>query len=183
MYNVRTYRKIDKIEKVPEPYRTNIRYLISQADDLFTRNEIKGGMIHGFLYDCVEGQIVISTMPIKRKEKYYNKIDDFYIDDRVGFSGMSELHGIMKDLKDQFMQFTKFKTRKHNIGDWVKIRKDTNNKGLISDFDLNHGGKKAKVVKLAERYLSDPEYEGFYIRIDGKGPHIYAGNNDVNKMA
>lgn len=178
MYDVRTYRKIQKIEKVPEPYRTNIRYLISQADDLFTRNEMKGGMIQGFLYDCVEGQIIISTMPIKRKEQFYNYIGHFYIDDRVGFSGMREMREIMKELGDQFMQFTKFKTRRHNISDWVKIRKDTNNKELISDV-----GKKAKIVKLAKRDLSNPEYEAFFIRIDGKGPHIYTESNDVNKTA
>ena len=177
----RTYRKIENIDKVPEPHRENIRYLIVCADDLFARNGMKGNMIHGFLYDCVEGQIIISTMPRKRKEQFYNYIGHFYIDDRVGFTGIREMREIISNLENEFMQFTKFKKQKCNIGDWVVIRKDTSNKCLISDlnnFDLS--GKKAKVVKFGGRDLSNPEYEAFYIRIEGKGPYIYASADDVN---
>lgn len=173
--------KIENISKVPLSIRPHFNYQIERFNDLMISNGMKGSFVQSFFYDCINGQIIISTMPRKSKERYYNPLSDFYIDTRTGFRGRKELDNILDSLNEIFYGFTKFSKPKFSVGDWVIVKKDTNNKGLISDYsNLNLGGKRAKIVKLSPRSISNPKYEGFYIRIDGRGNHIHASSYDVN---
>lgn len=173
-------KPLETPNSLPADKRAELWRLAESVDYILIQGGA-GGMIREFFADCVNGQVVRSLMPRKSKEKYYNKIDDFYIDSRVGFRGIREMELRLARLKSYFMGITKFRPRKFNLGDTIRIRKPaTNNAWLRSNPQL--WGKTAKVKKIAERSLSDPDYEGMYIQVGGKGNWIYVGSGDITKV-
>lgn len=175
------YEKLENIDKIPTNQRNELRNLVEDMDDILTRGGIGKGMIHDFFYDCVNGQIVCSLMPRKSKEKYHNKLSDFYIDSRVGFRGIRDVVKKLRELKDYFRRITKYRPRRFAVGDTVRIKKHPQGNAVLRS-NPQFWGKTAKVKKLTERSLSDLDYEGLYIQIGGKGNWIYVGSQEVTKV-
>jgi hypothetical protein len=120
-------------------------------------------------------------MPRKSKERYHNKLSDFYIDSRVGFRGRREMQAKMLELNEYFRSVTKYRPRRFNVGDVVRVKNPPwNNAWLKSNPQL--WGKTAKVKKTTDRSLSDLDYEGVYIQFGGKGSWVYTGSDDVTKV-
>lgn len=175
------YGRIENIDKIPANQRDELRRLVEDMDYILIKGGVGRGMIHSFFYDCVNGQIVRSLMPRKSKERYHNKINDFYIDARVGFRGIREMYAKLGELEDYFRGITKYRPRRFNIGDTVRINK-TNLSNAVLESHPEWWGKTAKVKKLTERSLSNLDYEGLYIQVGGKGGWIYVGSDNVTKV-
>jgi len=118
-------------------------------------------------------------MPRKSKGRYYNKLSDFYIDSRVGFRGRKDVDDVMNSLNMFFLKISKFRPRRFNIGDVVRVKKSPDHGWLRDKPEL--WGKPATIKKLHARSLGDMDYEGFEIQIGGKGNWIYVGSDNVTK--
>ncbi|MDD5453946.1 MAG: hypothetical protein PHW62_00400 [Candidatus Ratteibacteria bacterium] len=174
------YREIQNIDKIPVNRRGELKSLVEGMDEILIRGGA-GSMSRGFFMDCVNGQIIISLMPRKSKERYYNKISDFYIDSRVGFSGIRAMEIKKGDLETYFRSITKYRPRRFNIGDMVRIKNPPSHNAWLRDNPATWG-KTAKVKKIMERSLSDLDYEGLEIQFGGKGSWVYVGSSDVTKV-
>ncbi len=174
------YGELNNLDKVPVDKRNELRHLVEDMDEILIRGGA-GSMLRGFFMDCVNGQIIRSLMPRKSKERYYNKISDFYIDSRVGFHGIRDMYEQKGDIETYFRGITKYRPRRFNVGDMVRVKNPPpHNAWLISNPAT--WGKTAKVKKTTERSLSDLDYEGMEIQFGGKGGWIYVGSNDVTKV-
>lgn len=174
------YGELNNLDKVPTDRRNELKRIVENMDELLIRGGA-GSMIRSFFMDCVNGQIIVSLMPKKSKERYYNKITDFYIDSRAGFRGIREMYSQREQLEDFFRQITKYRPRRFGVGDMVRIKKPpTNNAWLRSHPET--WGKTAKVKKTTERSLTNLDYEGLYIQFGGKGGWVYVGSGDVTKV-
>lgn len=91
------YGELNNLDKIPADRRNELRRLVEGMDELLIRGGAES-MIRSFFMDCVNGQIIVSLMPKKSKERYYNKITDFYIDSRVGFRGIREMYSQREQL-------------------------------------------------------------------------------------
>ena len=152
---IRTKSKIENINIVPEPQRSNIRRLVSLADGIFERTGMVGSKEHELFYKSVEGQIVQSLMPIKRKEGYPN-LFDYYIRDDLRYNVDIELYdtlNIMSELNDEFVPITKFKKSNYRVNDWVTIGK------IIGSESLGYKllKKNVRVIELGFRNISSPD--------------------------
>lgn len=174
------YEKIYNLDKIPADRRGELKSLVTQMDETLIRGGV-GSMIRGFFMDCVNGQIIVSMMPRKSKKQYHNKITDFYIDSRVGFRGLNEVKKLLGMLESFFRSITKFRPRRFNVGDTVRIKDPpSHNAWLRSNPQL--WGKTAKIKKVREREISHPDYEGMEIQFGGKGGWGYVGSDDITKV-
>ena len=153
---IRTKSKIENINIVPEPQRSNIRNLVSLADGIFERTGMVGSKEHELFYKCVEDQIVQSLMPIKRKEGRHLNLFEYYIRDDLRYNVDTELYDtldIMSELNDEFVPITKFKKSNYRVNDWVTIGKIIGSKSL--GYKLLK--KNVRVIKLGFRNISRPD--------------------------
>ncbi len=175
------YGQLKNMDKIPTDKRDELRRLVKDMDYILIQGGVGRGMIHDFFYTCVNGQIVRSLMPRKSKERYYNNIDDFYIDSRVGFRGIKELYVKKDEIADYFRRIAKYRPRRFIMGDMVRIKKPPISNAILRN-NPQAWGKTAKVMKLTDRSLSDLDYEGVYIQIGGKGGWLYVGSDDIAKV-
>lgn len=151
-----THKRIDNIDAVPEPQRANIQYFISLADEIFKRTGMVDSKEQELLYDCVEGQIVLSLMPDKRKEGGYLSLSDYYIRDELRHTVDNEAydtHDIILDLYREFRPITKFKKCNYRIGDWVTIGKIAGTEGL----GYKKVTKKVRVIGIGKMNIAKPD--------------------------
>lgn len=153
---IRTKSKIENINVVPEPQRSNIRRLVSLADGIFERTGMVGSKEHELFYKSVEDQIVQSLMPIKRKEGGYLNLFDYYIRDELRYNVDNELYDtldIISDIHYEFLPITKFKKSNYRVNDWVTIGK------IIGSESLGYKvlKKNVRVIKLGVRNISRPD--------------------------
>lgn len=154
-YSERTQYKIGNISEVPEPQRSNIRNLISLADDMFARNGLTGSHTHELLYNCVEGQIVLSLMPTKRKEGDYLSLSAFKIADNIDYDNeIYDIHNIILDLHLEFLKITKFKKMNHKVNDKVTVMK------VIGSESMGYKliTRDAKVIGIGNMNIARPDY-------------------------
>lgn len=164
---MRTQGKITDISVVPEPHRTNIRQLVSLADGIFERTGMVGSKEHELFYECVEDQIVQSLMPIKRKEKKYLSLSNYYIRDEFRHNVDPELydtHDIILELYREFLPITKFKKSKYKIGDKVTIGK------VIGYEQIGYKliTRKVKVIELGKMDMSRPDEISLDVSLPGE---------------
>ncbi|MCK4668204.1 hypothetical protein KAU33_15745 [Candidatus Dependentiae bacterium] len=178
-YVLRTKSKIENINVVPEPQRTNIRRLVSLADGIFERTGMVGSKEHELFYECVEDQIVQSLMPIKRKEKKYLSIYEYYIRDELRHSIDSELydtHDIILELYREFLPITKFKKSNYKIGDKVTIGK------VIGYERVGYKliTREAKVIEVGKMNMSRPDEISLSVSVPGEimPRHVIEGKPD-----
>lgn len=154
--HIKTQSKIENIGMVPEPQRTNIRSLVSFADGLFKRSGLTGSKVHDFFYECVEGQIIISLMPIKRKEGDYLSLSDFNIGDISRYDDYSEIyniHRVILDLHLEFTQITKFKKVNYKVKDKVAVVKIIGSKSLGYKLIT----RDAKIINIGNMHIARPD--------------------------
>ena len=152
----KTKKKIENIEVVPEPYRTNIRQLVSLADEIFEVSEMVGSQEHELFYASIEGQIVLSLMPIKRQKGKFHSLSDFYIRDECRGNVNPEfynLNEIVYELYAEFTPITKFKKNKYRVNDWVTIGKVVGYKSI----GYRTITRNVRVVEIDNRNISRPD--------------------------
>lgn len=164
---IRTKSKIENINVVPEPQRTNIRRFVSLADGIFERTGMTVSKEHELFYQCVEGQIVLSLMPTKRKKGEYLALSDYYVRDGLRHSVDNELydtHDIILDLYREFRPITKFKKCNYKIGDWVTIGKIAGTEGL----GYKKVTKKVRVIGIGKMNIANPESISLTVSVPGE---------------
>lgn len=153
---VKTQSKIENISLVPEPQRSNIRNLVSLADEIFIKTKLAGSQLHELFYDCVEGQIILSLMPIKRKERKYLSIYDFHIGDDIRHKVDDEIydvHDVILDLYREFFPITKFKKSNYKVGDKVTVAKVFGFKSIGYKLVT----KEARIIGIGVMNISRPD--------------------------
>lgn len=174
--NVRTQGRIANIGVVPEPHRTNIRQLVSLADGIFERTGMAGSKEHELFYECVEDQIVQSLMPIKRKEKKYLSLSNYYIRDELRHSVDPELydtHDIILELYREFLPITKFKKSNYRVNDWVTIGKIIGYKTIGYTLFT----KNVRVIEVGKMSISRPDDVSLVVVVPGESMprHVIEG--------
>ena len=169
----------DNIELIrDEDTRNNVIDILLDLQRKFVENRMDNGMIWGFLKDCVNGQILIS-LGKNDKSHYTNKLNDFYIDDRVGFKGIRDVMRLRGELETELKKIVKYEKPKFVEGDIVKPDKLTSNVALK---DFGNMDKTFKIVEMTRGL--DPSYVGYQI-VDVTQPYkknwIYAGSDDLIK--
>lgn len=147
---------------------------------IFIKNDMDGGMIWGFLEDCVNGQILISLD--KKPDHYVNRLIDFYIDSRVGFRGVTDVRKSMNDLAEDMKPIVKYDKPRFVVGDIVRPNPEAGNVAVRNALEKKPDVK-FKIMEM-ERGL-DPHYIGYQIVDVDKKPFkknwIYAGNNNLSQ--
>ena len=152
--NVKTQHKIENIGIVPEPQRTNIRYFVSLADDIFTRTGMVGSQEQEMFYKSVEGQIILSLMPLKRKEGKYLSLSDFHIGDMPSeYNEIYDVHKVILELWREFYPITKFKEIKYKVKDRVTVAKVVGSESLGYTLVT----KEARVIEIGRMNIANPD--------------------------
>lgn len=173
-FNIENLKLIKKRE-----VKRNIEYLLKDMYNQFAYNQMTGGMIINFFEDCLNGSILIA---LKRNErgKFYNELNQFYIDDRVGFKGVKKVLEIREQISKELLKIVKYDKPLINVGDIVKPKKDTCNVALKEKLII-FPNIKFKVCKIIKGL--NPSYFGYYIVTDDLKPYkknyIYAGSDDL----
>lgn len=163
----KTQKRIENIGAVPEPYRTNIRQLVSLADEIFEVSGMVGSQEHELFYASIEGQIVLSLMPIKRQKRKFHSLSDFYIRDDCRGNVNPEfynLNEIVYELYAEFTPITKFKKNKYRVNDWVTIGKVMGTKSI----GYKTITKNVRVVYIYNRHISKPDEISVMVTVPGE---------------
>jgi len=154
MNTIRTQEKIENISMVPEPQKSNIRNLVSLADGIFARTGLVGSQEQEMFYDCVEGQIVLSLMPLKRKERKYLSLSDYHIGTMHNAdSEVYDTHDIILELYREFVPITKFKKSNYKVKDQVTVAK------IIGSESLGYKliTRKARIIGIDKMNIAHPD--------------------------
>lgn len=165
-----THFKIENIGVVPEPQKSNIKYLVSLVDEIFERNGMMGSQEQESFYECVEGQIILSLMPIKRKKINYLSLSDIHIND-------IDINNIILNLYREFVSITKFKKSNYKVRDKVTVAR------LIPSKSLGHEliTREARIIWIMDMNIAKPddavvslimEDDIFPIRVCEGEPHV-----------
>lgn len=158
--------------------RNSIEGKIDEINDLFIKNDMKNGMVFGFLQDCINGQILISLK--KDGDHHTNSIHDFYIDTRVGFRGTRRVRDLIEEITEDLMKIVDRDQPKIVVTDIVRRNK------YVSNIALQKYSREKTFRVMEIIYDLKPNYFGYYIVETSLKPFkknwIYAGSDDLEKI-
>jgi len=161
--------------------KQNLKSLILNMENLFIKNGTPHGLIFSFFKECVNGQILISLD--KKPKCHTNGINDFYIDDRVGFKNMKKVLKIKNEIAFEIFKIVKQCKPKIIIGDIVKPSSKYPSNVVLRDRLKINPDLTLKIVAIQKDL--NPHYTGYYaVNIEQKPfkkNWIYVGSDDIIK--